>query len=282
MSASVPESPSGLRNAEPAVGDTKRHHGRVTARTPHPPSPSAAVALEAKAGHRSSPSPPQTPLPCNFSPLPWLPAPNPKPPFPSCSTALAPPLAWVWEVWGAAGGRHVPAHPAPRALLLMRLRWLLEVWESSVACWWLASTGLVAMMLSLYLFIRDSLALSLPRREESKATSFRDKDRKKKKRREARKRFPSMDPQHPCKVTVAGGPVCPVHQAHKNTEVQHSPSSQGTSAYPGLQRKSLESCGNHSMAFPNCALTKRVSLVWLIWQYGQQVSVLRASNNLSW
>lgn len=53
----------------------------------------------------------------------------------------------------------------------MRLRWLLEVWDSSVACWWFESTGLVAMMLSLYLFIRDSLALSLPEQEELKAKS---------------------------------------------------------------------------------------------------------------
>lgn len=50
----------------------------------------------------------------------------------------------------------------PLALLLIRFLWLLEVWESRVACWWLESTGLVAMMLSLYLFISDSLALSLP------------------------------------------------------------------------------------------------------------------------
>ena len=54
----------------------------------------------------------------------------------------------------------------------MRLRWLLEVWDSNVACWWFESTGLVAMMLSLYLFIRDSLALSLPEQEELKAKIF--------------------------------------------------------------------------------------------------------------
>lgn len=69
-----------------------------------------------------------------------------------------------------------PGTPLPRALLLMRLRWLLEVWDSSVACWWLESTGLVAMMLSLYLFIRDSLALSLPEEQELKAKSFRDQE----------------------------------------------------------------------------------------------------------
>lgn len=118
MSASVPESPSGLRNAEPAAGDTKRHHSRVTAHTPHPPSPSAAVALEAEAGRRSSPSPPQPPLPCNFSPLPQFPAPNPKPPFPSCSTALAPPLPWVWAVWGAAGGLARPRTPRTSRLVV--------------------------------------------------------------------------------------------------------------------------------------------------------------------
>lgn len=28
----------------------------------------------------------------------------------------------------------LPGPPLPRALLLMRLRWLLEVWDSSVAC----------------------------------------------------------------------------------------------------------------------------------------------------
>lgn len=68
---------------------------------------------------------------------------------------------WV----GAQGVPPTPGTALPRALLLMRLRWLLEVWDSSVACWWLESTGLVAMMLSLYLFIRDSLALSLPEQE---------------------------------------------------------------------------------------------------------------------
>lgn len=85
--------------------------------------------------------------------------------------------------------------PLPRALLLMRLRWLLEVWDSSVACWWFESTGLVAMMLSLYLFIRDSLALSLPEQEELKAKSFRDKDLKKEGRQE-RERFPWIHLQH--------------------------------------------------------------------------------------
>lgn len=72
-----------------------------------------------------------------------------------------------------------PRDTLPRALLLMRLRWLLEVWDSSVACWWFESTGLVAMMLSLYLFIRDSLALSLPAQEDLEAKSCRDKDFKK-------------------------------------------------------------------------------------------------------
>lgn len=76
----------------------------------------------------------------------------------------------------AQGSPSTPGSALPRALLLMRLRWLLEVWDSSVACWWLESTGLVAMMLSLYLFISDSLALSLPEQEELKAKYFRDKD----------------------------------------------------------------------------------------------------------
>ncbi|TNN77334.1 hypothetical protein EYF80_012448 [Liparis tanakae] len=50
----------------------------------------------------------------------------------------------------------------PRVLLERRLRWLVEVLcGSSVFCWWLLSMGLVAMMLSLYLFIRASLVLSL-------------------------------------------------------------------------------------------------------------------------
>lgn len=51
---------------------------------------------------------------------------------------------------------------SPRVLLERRLRWLVEVLcGSSVFCWWLLSMGLVAMMLSLYLFIRASLVLSL-------------------------------------------------------------------------------------------------------------------------
>lgn len=82
-------------------------------------------------------------------------------------------LEWGWVE--AQGAPSTPGTALPRALLLMRLRWLLEVWDSSVACWWFESTGLVAMMLSLYLFIRDSLALSLPEREELKAKYFRDK-----------------------------------------------------------------------------------------------------------
>lgn len=82
-------------------------------------------------------------------------------------------LEWGWVE--AQGTPSTPGTALPRALLLMRLRWLLEVWDSSVACWWFESTGLVAMMLSLYLFIRDSLALSLPEREELKAKYFRDK-----------------------------------------------------------------------------------------------------------
>lgn len=50
---------------------------------------------------------------------------------------------------------------SPRVLLERRLRWLVEVLcGSSVFCWWLLSMGLVAMMLSLYLFIRASLVLS--------------------------------------------------------------------------------------------------------------------------
>lgn len=74
-----------------------------------------------------------------------------------------------------------PSHQRqiPLALLLMRFRWLLEVCESRVACWWLESTGLVAMMLSLYLFISDSLALSLPAEGEVKANAFREKARRK-------------------------------------------------------------------------------------------------------
>lgn len=80
---------------------------------------------------------------------------------------------WVGE---GPGSPCTPGPALPRALLLMRLRWLLEVWDSRVACWWFESTGLVAMMLSLYLFIRDSLALSLPEQEELKAKCFRDKD----------------------------------------------------------------------------------------------------------
>lgn len=51
---------------------------------------------------------------------------------------------------------------SPRVLLERRLRWLVEVLcGSRVFCWWLLSMGLVAMMLSLYLFIRASLVLSL-------------------------------------------------------------------------------------------------------------------------
>lgn len=84
---------------------------------------------------------------------------------------------WLGCGWVEAQGTpSTPGTALPRALLLMRLRWLLEVWDSSVACWWFESTGLVAMMLSLYLFIRDSLALSLPEQEELKAKYFRDED----------------------------------------------------------------------------------------------------------
>lgn len=51
---------------------------------------------------------------------------------------------------------------SPRVLLERRLRWLVEVlWGSRVFCWWLLSMGLVAMMLSLYLFISANLVLSL-------------------------------------------------------------------------------------------------------------------------
>lgn len=139
MSASVPESPSGFRKAEPAVGDTEHSYS---------------------CGNKHIPS-----LHCHE---------------------------------GLQGGRHSAAHPvpphqwSPRALLLMRLRWLLEVWDSRVACWWLESTGLVAMMLSLYLFIRDSFALSLPGREELKATSFREKDQKEEKQKGGEKKI-SLD-----------------------------------------------------------------------------------------
>lgn len=50
---------------------------------------------------------------------------------------------------------------SPRVLLERRLRWLVEVLcGNSVFCWWLLSMGLVAMM-SLHLFIRASLVLSL-------------------------------------------------------------------------------------------------------------------------
>lgn len=50
---------------------------------------------------------------------------------------------------------------SPRVLLERRLRWLVEVLcGNRVFCWWLLSMGLVAMMLSLYLFIRASLVLS--------------------------------------------------------------------------------------------------------------------------
>lgn len=50
---------------------------------------------------------------------------------------------------------------SPRVLLERRLRWLVEVlWGNRVFCWWLLSMGLVAMMLSLYLFIRANLVLS--------------------------------------------------------------------------------------------------------------------------
>lgn len=51
---------------------------------------------------------------------------------------------------------------SPRVLLERRLRWLVDVLcGSRVFCWWLLSMGLVAMMLSLYLFIRANLVLSL-------------------------------------------------------------------------------------------------------------------------
>ncbi len=60
-----------------------------------------------------------------------------------------------------------PFHPdnpdSPCVLLDRRLRWLVEVLcGRSVFCWWLLLTGLVAMMLSLYLLIRDSFVLSFP------------------------------------------------------------------------------------------------------------------------
>lgn len=68
------------------------------------------------------------------------------------SAPLSPPS----EGWMEAEGRD-----SPRVLLERRLRWLVEVLcGSSVFCWWLLSMGLVAMMLSLYLFIRASLVLS--------------------------------------------------------------------------------------------------------------------------
>lgn len=52
---------------------------------------------------------------------------------------------------------------SPCVLLDRRLRWLVEVLcGRSVFCWWLLSMGLVAMMLSLYLLIRDSFVLSFP------------------------------------------------------------------------------------------------------------------------
>lgn len=72
---------------------------------------------------------------------------------------------WGWWWWGGIGW-HVDAcdHDSPRVLLDRRLRWLVEVlWGRRVFCWWwLLSTGLVAMMLSLYLLIKDSLVLSHP------------------------------------------------------------------------------------------------------------------------
>lgn len=59
-------------------------------------------------------------------------------------------------------GKAMGESDSPRVLLERRLRWLVEVLcGSSVFCWWLLSMGLVAMMLSLYLFIRASLVLSL-------------------------------------------------------------------------------------------------------------------------
>jgi len=114
--------------------------------------------------------------------------------------------SWSVGGWKPQSTPSAPGTPLPRALLLMRLRWLLEVWDSSVACWWFESTGLVAMMLSLYLFIRDSLALSLPEQEEMKARCFRDKDLKKGGRQE-RERFPWIRLQHPHEATRAPWPM---------------------------------------------------------------------------
>lgn len=52
-----------------------------------------------------------------------------------------------------------------RVLLERRLRWLeVVLCGSSVFCWWLLSMGLVAMM-SLHLFMRANLVLSLTAEE---------------------------------------------------------------------------------------------------------------------
>lgn len=52
-------------------------------------------------------------------------------------------------------------YDSQRVLLERRLRWLVEVLcGNRVFCWWLLSMGLVAMM-SLHLFIKASLVLSL-------------------------------------------------------------------------------------------------------------------------
>lgn len=84
------------------------------------------------------------------------------------------PLSAQSEGWMEAEGRD-----SPRVLLERRLRWLVEVLcGSSVFCWWLLSMGLVAMMLSLYLFIRASLVLSFTAvnreadKHKSKATTW--------------------------------------------------------------------------------------------------------------
>lgn len=87
-------------------------------------------------------------------------------------------------------------------------------------------------MLSLYLFIRDSLALSLPDQEELKAKSFRDKGLENEGKRKG-ERFPWIHLQH---LHEAARVLWPMGQATLNAHSQASQSLKGTSTSTKLPK----------------------------------------------
>lgn len=159
MSASVPESPSGFRKAEPAVGDTKHGHSRGSTQT---------------------------------HPIPTLPQRA---------------AGWVGTE------QHILSHPIP-SLVTSRL----VVDALALAAGGVGQQGGLLVVgvhgaggddVVLVFVHQGQLCIITPWAGRIEGNIFQgERPKEKKNKREVRKRFPWINPQHPYKMTGVDGPAC--------------------------------------------------------------------------